>query len=150
MIITTYRGTEITYNENNESWDCMVSNKHRSRVNLKDCKDAIDKYLDASDKIKKKFDRFEVIRKDHSYGWEKHTITSVADDAVWVTDTRGNRRKASQYECRSLFLDTPENNATIEVIKQKESEIERIGDELEKLKEQLTFLDVNKFLKEIA
>lgn len=150
MITTTYREVTITFDENNETWNCQVNTKHRSRTNLKDCKDAIDKFLDGEEKLKKKFDRFEVIRKDYHSGWEKLTVTSVTDDAVWVTDAKGNRQKKSDYDCRSLFLDTVENNATIEQIKLKEAEAKKVYKEIEKLIETLKYLEPKQFLKELV
>jgi hypothetical protein len=148
MIKTTYRDVEITFDEKNETWNCEVNTRRSSRTNLKDCKAAIDKFLDGEKKLKHKFDRFEVIKKDYSQ-WERLTVTSITDDAVWVTDARGNRQKNSEYDCKGLFLDTPENNAIIEQIKQKEADIKSANDQIRQLKASLSYLDPKQFLKQL-
>lgn len=149
MITTTYRDIVITYDENNEVWKCQVNDKFRNLTKLQDCKNAIDKFLNGAEKLKKKFDRFEVIEKNYYSDWNKLTVTSITDDAVWVTDSEGNRQKKSDHDCRNLFLDTPENNATINKIKLKTAEIKKIEDEINKLIETLKSLEPKQFLKEL-
>lgn len=150
MITTNYRGIDITYNEGNETWNCQVASKFRSRTNLKDCKDAIDKFLDGEEKLKKKFDRFDVWSNDYHRGWGKLTVTSITDDAVWTTDEKGNRQKKSDYDCKRLYLITDENQKLIDEIKATDEKIKELNQKNEDTYAKLQSLEPKTILKSLS
>jgi len=151
MIETIYREHKIVYDENSEVWRTEVAERPRSSQNLKSCKDEIDKFLNASDKIKKKFDKFEAIRLiDYGVPFVTVTVTSITDDnTLWIINKSGERRKLSGYELNSLFVVSDANNAIIESIKAKRKEIEEKEKEETKLEESLERVNVKNIFNQI-
>jgi uncharacterized protein Yka (UPF0111/DUF47 family) len=153
MITTTYRDIVISYNENTETWECEVADGRWSkRTELKDCKKAIDKFIDGGDKIKKKFNKFEVLRFDNydKAKWRTLTVTSINEDGdVWVTDVKGNRNKLSEYDCKSYYLNTKGNTDIITLIKDVDAEIEQLYKKREEFRLSLAYLKPREILKQL-
>ncbi len=152
-ITVTYRDNEIWYNESTEVWECQLdTTRYKKSQNLKSVKDAIDKFFDSSEKIKKVFDRFEIIGKA-GYGneFDTLTVTSITDEnTCWVVTKNGERKKVSDYELSSVYMKTPENISIIEQIKSKEKEVDHINKEIGKLRSSLQTVNLKEILKQIS
>lgn len=146
MITTTYRGVEISYNEDAEAWVCELNTNPFQRQNLRDCKTAIDVFIDGEDKIKKKFGKIEVFSNRWAIGWEMLTIKSITSNAVWLSDSKGRDKQRSLFDCEHMFLNTPENKTILENIKAKEAICDSLIEEVKQLTQTLEQLDPNKYL----
>jgi hypothetical protein len=135
---TEYNGIEITYDEDRNEWLFELRGRSRRADSLFKAKEAIDK--EPKEKRTQTFPRFE------AYLWSFSemkvvTVTSLAEDGYyregqtfWVVDKEGRRRKERNY---SLFPVNDHNTALIGKIQAKDAERERIGKEIEGLKEKL-------------
>lgn len=145
MIETIYREHKIIYDENNEVWQTEVAERQRRSQNLKNCKEAIDKFLGGEEKVKKVFNKIEILLSNYD-GYREATITSIPNEKeAWVTDAKGNRSKESSYK---LIEKSEHNLAIIKTIKEKQSDVKRINTEIGELQGKLISLNLSKIYQQ--
>ena len=109
---TTYKGIEIQYDEDFNSWDCSCDYGKYSGESLKAVKSWIDK------RDKKKFQRYDVIVKSwNCFG--VGTVTSEINNEVWIKDENG-RRKVRKND---IVKKTEDNMELYNQIKEAEKEL---------------------------
>ena len=125
---TTYKGIEIQYDEDFNSWDCSCDYGKYSGESLVAVKSWIDR------QEKKKFQRYEVIVKVY-YGLEIATVTSEKDSEVWIKYKNGTKEKARK---KNIVKKTDDNIKLYNQIKEVEKELKIFSQNKESEIQELT------------
>jgi hypothetical protein len=128
-IKVVYRDSEITYNENSNTWNAECFSKPADT--LANAKTRIDAKLDKEKRVP--FNRFEAFVKRLNYDsgtWPLVTITSVTDDGkqAWAAIGKEREKIGSHYgpEPLKVFPNTPENAELVAKIHALEKQTEEI------------------------
>lgn len=141
QIKVEYNGTEIKYNEANDRWEFTLRNRDRYAETLSKAREAIDRPPPVKSKP---FERIECWTQTYN-GWEKVTVTSVAEKGwgdnsyLWVVDSRTNRSKQRNT---ALYPCNPANDQTVSQVIELLKEAKKLRDQIDDLNKGLTHLVV--------
>lgn len=118
---TTYKDIAIAYREINDEWYCEIGRAQTLS--------ALKRKIDAHLRKQKSFNPIAAIHDAGRLfgGFEKVTITSLAEDgAVWVKNSKGARKKLDM-KYGKLFEDSKENRAKVEQCNELTRQIHELG-----------------------
>ena len=127
IIDVIYKDIEISYNEENEVWDCDIAKAHFQKQTLKECKKRIDDFL------KNEFKRIKIfiMRFDE---FEKGEIASLIENEryvdCWIIGENKNRSK-EKFE--RLYFDNEYNNKLLEEYNKQKEIIKKEEDKLKEI-----------------
>lgn len=131
ILIETYRGIEIYFDTENETFICsLTEDSGKQSKSFSAVKKAVDEYK----KDNASFKPFKVRGGQNSYRKEvRYTITGIRKDGAFVgTDTKGQTVQISKYDERDLVLDDPENEIHYATIASLEMQVDAAKEKVEK------------------
>lgn len=133
-----HRGGTVHYHESENRWYPYVgenSVSNRGFGSLKDGRAALDRLIDAEDKLKKKFDKCNAWLVSYSGRPEFVQVTSRADDGeVWIK--RDDKRR--KVRAADLRADTADNLARVKLMTELRESETKLEKERYALAEKLT------------
>jgi hypothetical protein len=125
-----YKSVVIEFIEDDEKWKCTELGI--SSASLKDLKKRIDNHSKAQNKL----NRFNALRHEQWQGWYEFTVTSFLPNGdFWTTretkSGRAEREKMWGSSAPSSYVVSDVALKQIEIVKEKQAQIEEIEQEIE-------------------
>lgn len=140
FITTDHNGVLVTYDEYSNTWKFTLRNRDRSAESLAKAKEIIDK--PGPKEKEKAFQKMEAWWIPYEKPPRRVTVTGIAEGIysrdklwVWIKDARGNRSK--EQADFTIYPSTPENDATVTEILNRDKQIQKLKTEIEDLRSTL-------------
>ena len=148
VLIETYRGWEIYFDTDAESFYC-----HSERYDNEKKKQsfaATKKYIDDYIKENSNFKSFKIERLPDGYGERYLTVVGVRKDGLlMVEDSKGEKKQLSKYDMKYYILRNPDNDPIYVAIKELEVKISELDGQVRGLRNQVTGISLIDYLEYI-
>lgn len=148
VLIETYRGWEIYFDTDAESFYC-----HSERYDNEKKKQsfaATKKYIDDYIKENSNFKSFKIERLRDGWGDMYLTVVGIRKDgALMVENSKGVKKQLSRYDMKDYVLRNPDNDPIYVAIKELEVKISELDGQVRGLRNQVTGISLIDYLEYI-